>query len=134
MAKSYIKHPRSMWQVRREEKARPKVHEWKGAFWIVLGLFALLALLVWSLSQNVMNHRYVQLGKSVDCVERPSYEYFNFCNAKVDGAACTFASQSRMMQFYEPIDYACAQYEPQRPFIFPVNNEPETLEVAEING
>jgi len=115
-------------------KQETQIHEWKNAFWYILGFIALVGWAGYATVNMFANEKYVQLGKAVDCIERPSFEYFAFCNARMDGAACTLASQSRMMQFYEPIDYACAQYEPQRPFVFPVNNEPETLEVAEVKG
>jgi hypothetical protein len=36
-----------------------------------------------------------------------------------------------MMEFYEPIDYACAKTEPPKQFRFPVSREPAEVEYAE---
>ena len=103
-------------------------------YYVALLLIALIGYSIWASQQILMNRQAVLIGKSVDCVERPSFDYFAFCNGLRDGAACTYESQSRMMRFYEPIDYACAQLEPSRVFRFPVEKEPETLEVAEVTG
>ncbi len=123
--------PRSQLAYRRRTAAR-QTQEIKGAFWYILGILAVICVAIYSSASLVANQRYIQLGKSIDCIERPSFDYFAFCSPQADGAACTLASQTRMQQFYEPIDYACAQFEPDRRFKFPVNNEPETLELAEV--
>jgi hypothetical protein len=102
--------------------------------WVLLAVIASLAHSLWAELRAHQNRQAVLIGKSVDCVERPSFDYFARCNALHDGAACTHESRSRMMEFYEPIDYACAQLEPSRVFRFPVEKEPETLEVAEVSG
>jgi hypothetical protein len=107
----------------------------KGVVWFFLFFMALLAYAVWATASLYSNRQYTALGKAVQCVERPSYEYFKFCNGLVDGSACMLASQSRMMQWYDPIDEACAQFEPKRSFVFEVPNpERDTLEVAEQAG
>lgn len=114
---------------------RAQAHEIKGVVWFGLFFMALLAYAVWASVYIYSNRQNIAVGQSVDCVGRVSYDYFRFCNAQVDGAACMWASQSRMLQFYEPIDYACAQFEPQRAFVFEVRDpETEPLEVAEQVG
>ncbi|NQY98949.1 MAG: hypothetical protein HRT82_17480 [Henriciella sp.] len=111
---------------------RAQAIQLKGFFWFALFFLALLGYAVWATVNLYVNRQYVAVGKAVECVERPSFEYFAHCNALADGPACTLASQSRMMAFYEPIDYACAQFEPSRAFVFSVPNpERDTLEVAE---
>jgi len=113
-------------------KPRAQAVELKGVVWGILGFMALAAYAVWATANLYANRQYTALGKAVDCVERPSFEYFSFCNPQADGPACGLASQSRMMHFYEPIDYACAQFEPQRAFVFRVSDpDREPLEVAE---
>lgn len=116
-------------------KANARVHNVsKWAFWFVLSWIALAAWGVYSFIHIQANSQATLIGKSVDCVERPSFDYFAFCNGLRDGAACTLESRSRMMEFYEPIDYACAKTEPPKKFRFPVNRETETLEIAEVSG
>lgn len=108
--------------------------ELKGVVWFGLFFMALLAYAIWATANLYSNRQYTALGKAVQCVERPSYEYFKFCNAQADGAACMLASQSRMLQWYDPIDEACARFEPQRAFRFHVPNpERDTLEVAGVD-
>ena len=114
---------------------RAQAHEIKGVVWFGLFFMALLAYAIWATANLYANRQYTALGKAVQCVERPSYDYFAFCNGLVDGKACMLASQSRMMQWYDPIDEACAQFEPQRAFVFEViDPETEPLEVAEQTG
>lgn len=92
----------------------------------LLGLAAVL------LAYGVLHDRqYISIGKAVDCENRLSYDYFTFCNPLRDGEACTLESQSRMQKWYSEIDYACAQFEPKKPFVFPIHREPEPLELAE---
>jgi len=113
-------------------KANARVHNVsKWAFWLALAFIASLAHSVWSELRAHQNREAVLIGKSVDCVERPAWDYFAFCNGLRDGAACSLESRSRMMEFYEPIDYACAKTEPQKQFRFPVNREPVEVEYAE---
>ena len=112
-----------------------KVHNVsRWAFWVALFILALIAYAVWITLYVLSNQQAILVGKSVDCVDRPSYDYFAFCNGLRDGAACTHESRSRMMTFYEPIDYACAKSEPPKQFRFPTHREPETLEVAEVES
>lgn len=109
--------------------------ELKGVVWFGLFFMALLAYAIWATANLYANRQYTALGKAVECDRRPSYEYFRFCSPQADGVACTLASQSRMLAFYEPIDYACAQFEPDRSFVFHVPNpDRDTLEVAEQTG
>ena len=113
-------------------KANARVHNVsKWAFWFVLSWIALLAWGVYAFIHIQTNSQATLIGKSVDCVERPAWDYFAFCAPLRDGAACTLESRSRMMEFYEPIDYACAKTEPQKQFRFPVNREPLEVEYAE---
>ena len=115
---------------------RPKSQavEIKGAFWGILLALTLVGYSVWASLNIYSNRQYTAVGKAVECESRPSYEYFRFCSPQADGVACTLASQSRMLAFYEPIDYACAQFEPQRVFVFEVSNpERDTLEVAGVD-
>ena len=116
-------------------RATAKAQEIKGVVWFGLFFFALLAYAIWSSAYIFSTRQSVAIGLAVDCIERPSFDYFAFCNANVDGPACTLASQSRMMQFYEPIDYACAQFEPQRAFVFKVYNpDTDQQEIASIEN
>ncbi len=114
---------------------RAHAHEIKGVVWFGIFFLALLSYAIWATAYIYSNRQNVAVGEAVRCVERPSFEYFAHCNALADGPACTLASQSRMMAFYEPIDYACAQFEPSRAFVFSVPNpERDTLEVADSSG
>ncbi len=106
----------------------------KAPFIFALSWLAMAAALIWCAVHITSNRQATLIGKSIDCAERPSFDYFAFCNGLRDGAACTLESRSRMMAFYEPIDYACAQLEPPRKFRFPTHTEPETLEMAEVSG
>ena len=124
-----------MKQIGYQRQARSHAVEVKGAFWGILGALVLIGYALWATLNIYSNRQYTALGKAVDCVERPSFEYFSFCNPQADGPACGLASQSRMMHFYEPIDYACAQFEPKRTFVFRVvDPEREPLEVADNSG
>lgn len=124
---SRIQTPR---QYRKHIPARTKAVEVKGAVWYGLALVAVISALIYSVALNVSNAQYVKLGQSVDCVERPSFEYFNFCSPVADGVACSYASQTRMMAFYDPIDQACASFEPKRVFRFPVSQPDQFAEAA----
>ena len=104
--------------------------EVKWVFWALLSWVIIFASLVWCLFYIFLNSQYTLVGKSISCEQRPSFEYFMRCNARFDGPACTEESQTRMMDFYAPIDAACAQLEPDRPFVFPVHSEPEQIEIA----
>ena len=113
-------------------QANARVHNWsKWAFWIVLGVLALAAYAVWATYYILTNRDATLIGHSVACVERPAAEYFQACNALWDGPACALESRSRMLEFYEPIDYACAKTEPPKQFRFPVSREPVEVDYAE---
>lgn len=80
------------------------------------------------------DRKYVAAGKAACLADRPSYDYFAFCSPLADGPACTHESISRMQAWYDPVDYACAQFEPDRVFVFRINatqSEPQPLEYAE---
>ena len=114
-------------------KANARVHNVsKWAFWFVLSWIALAAWGVYALVHIQMNSQATLIGKSVNCVERPAWDYMAFCSPLHDGPACTHESRSRMINWYEGIDYACAKTEPPKQFRFPVNRETETLEIAEV--
>lgn len=104
---------------------RPKSQavEIKGVFWGILLALTLVGYSVWASLNIYSNRQYTAVGKAVQCVERPSYEYFRFCNGLVDGKACTLANRTRMMDWYGPVDEACAQFEPHRTFVFTINTE-----------
>ena len=113
-------------------KANARVHNVsKWAFWFVLSWIALAAWGVYAFIHIQANKQAILIGKSVDCVERPAWDYFAFCNGLRDGAACALESRSRMMRWYETIDYACAKTEPPKQFRFPVNREPVEVDYAE---
>lgn len=97
---------------------------------IIGGLFLLN-----QVNQTIVNRELIQRGKFLSemCDDRPNWTYFARCNALHDGPACTHESQSKLMQFYEPIDVACSRFEPERKFRFPIN-DPERVEVAEVSG
>lgn len=115
-------------KVKRPKPIELKFGKW--GFWAFLFVLVSPALIVGYNGVNtaLMNSHYIRLGKAVNC-DRPSFEYFAYCNALWDGPACTLEGRSRMMKFYEPIDYACAQLEPEKAFVFPVY-EAEVIEVA----
>ncbi|MEO0448872.1 MAG: hypothetical protein AAFZ74_00980 [Pseudomonadota bacterium] len=100
----------------------------KWAFWALLFFIALLAYAVWATQHILVNRQATMIGHAVSCPERPAADYFAFCSPLHDGAACSLESQSRMIKWYHEIDYACAQYEPQRPFRFPVYQDVEYVE------
>lgn len=113
-------------------KANARVHNVsKWAFLFVLGVLALAAYSVWTTLYILTNRDATLIGHSVACTDRPAAEYFMTCNAIWDGAACMHESRSRMLEFYEPIDYACAKTEPPKQFRFPVNRDPLEVEYAE---
>ena len=105
--------------------------KWFG--WLLVAVIALPAVVMTynGINEAYWNAQYIRLGKAVDCRTRPSPEYLQYCNPASDGVACASESRSRLVDWHGPIDYACAQYEPERVFRFPVYNEPETLELAE---
>ena len=120
--------------------ARKPAHEIKSArfiiwgfivaacFWIGLGIYNELREAYW-------DSQYIKLGHAVDCRTRPNPNYLaKFCDIEADGDSCADESRNRLQRWHEPIDYACAQYEPDRTFRFPAYREPETLEVAEVSG
>lgn len=116
-------------------RTRAPAVEVKGVVWFGLFFMALIGYAVWSTAYIYSNRQHTLIGKAVDCVQRPSFEYFGFCSPQADGPACMYASQTRMQAFYDPIDFACAQFEPQRAFRFHVPSpERDTLEVAEQVG
>jgi hypothetical protein len=118
----------------RTAKKQPSHDIGKAPFYLALLFIVVVGYAVWATQYILLNREAALIGHSVSCNDRPSFDYFAFCTPLRDGAACTYESQSRMMRFYEPIDYACAQLEPSRVFRFPVEKEPETLEVAEVTG
>jgi len=115
----------------RRAKHRPQAVELKGVVWFGLGIISLFAYSIWATGKIYADRQYAEIGRAVICEDRPSYEYFRFCNPQADGVACTMASQSRMLEFYEPIDYACAKGEPERPFVFPTNSDRMPTMVAD---
>jgi hypothetical protein len=106
--------------------------EVKWVFWALLSWVALAAGLIWCLIHIYSNSQYTLLGKAVNCVDRPHWEAMQRCNAARESVACMHETRTELAEWYSPIDYACSQSEPQRPFVFPAYNEPETLEIAEI--
>lgn len=106
--------------------------EIKWAFWVILAWLATLAVALWSLTTLFANQQNIELGKAVDCLNRPNWQTLHRCDSRYEGIACAEESQTSLMAFVGSIDNACAQYEPDRVFRFPVNNAPETLEVAEV--
>ena len=103
----------------------------KAPFYGALLFIAVVGYAVWATQHIMVNREATLIGHSVSCNDRPSFDYFAFCTPLRDGAACSLESRSRMMEFYEPIDYACAKTEPQKQFRFPVNREPVEVEYAE---
>ena len=115
-------------------KVGAKVHNVsKWAFWFVLSWIALAAWGVYSSLHMYMNKEATLIGRAVDCVNRPSPMALK-CDPWVDGIACTEGSRGWLRDWHQPIDYACARFEPDRVFRFPVNRETETLEIAEVSG
>lgn len=113
-------------------KANARVHNVsKWGFWLALAFIASLAHSVWSELRAFQNRDATLIGKSVNCVERPAWDYMAFCSPLHDGPACTHESRSRMINWYEGIDYACAKTEPPKQFRFPVNREPVEVDYAE---
>lgn len=113
---------------------KPTEHTWLirlyflGGFlavaWLAFGLFN-------QLNQHLLNSYYIELGQAVDCPNRPHWETLQRCDSRVEGIACTYESQTRLMHFVGSIDYVCAQHEPEQTFRFPYN-PPEGVEVAEV--
>lgn len=100
--------------------------------WLIASvlLFAVGLNIYNGLNKAYWNAQYISVGKAVDCRNRPPPTYLQWCNPKVDGVHCIHESRTRLAEWHEPIDFACAQFEPDRTFVFPVDNEPESLEVA----
>lgn len=102
----------------------------------LFGAPTLLAL-VWTVvgvNQYFLNSHYIALGKAVNCIDRPHWEAMQRCNAAREGVACMHETRTELANWYSDIDYACSQLEPERPFVFPAYNEPETLEIASNEG
>jgi hypothetical protein len=118
----------------RTAKKQPAHDMGKAPFYLALLFIAVVGYAVWATQHILVNREATLIGHSVSCNDRPSFDYFAFCTPLRDGAACSLESRSRMMQWYEGIDYACAKTEPPKQFRFPVNKEPETLEIAEVSG
>ncbi len=107
-------------------------HDWsKWAFWLALIFLASLAHSVWAELRAYQNRHAILIGASVDCIERPAWDYMAFCSPLHDGPACSHESRSRMIDWYEGIDYACAKTEPPKQFRFPVSREPVEVDYAE---
>ena len=105
--------------------------EVKWMFWALLSWIALAAGLVWCLFYIFLNSQYTFIGKTVDCVTRPSPMYLQkFCDIEADGPACHLETRNRLVIWNESIDAACAKFEPDRAFVFKTYSEPEAIEVA----
>ena len=78
------------------------------------------------------NQHYIEIGKN-GCGTRPSYTYFERCNARFDGPACSEEMTTRLMYWFDEFDTQCATTEDPRTFRFrfPVH-EPEPQEMAEM--
>lgn len=95
----------------------------------VLLAIALLAFMAYTHLVLLKDRKYIEAGKAA-CDNRPSFEYFSFCNARFDGPACAHETRPRMMDWYEPVDYACAKAGPDRVFVFEVREPLEGVEIA----
>ena len=108
--------------------------------WPIWGFLILLMLpaALWTyngINEAFWNAELIKLGHAVDCRTRPNPNYLaKFCAIEADGDSCADESRNRLQRWHEPIDFACAQYEPDRTFRFPAYREPETLEVASVSG
>ena len=99
---------------------------WALNFLIFLLAFPGLLWVAVSVDIYVANKRFVEAGKAA-CANRPAYHYFHRCNASMDGPACTLESRTRLMEWYDPVDAACAGIGDQEPFVFKIQ-EPELEE------
>lgn len=93
--------------------------------WVGLGIYN-------EVNQAYWNGQYIKLGKAVDCQKRPNPSYLT-CLPSVDGPACAYNTSSPLQIWYAPIDFACAQYEPERVFVFEVREPLEGVEIASAN-
>ncbi len=114
---------------------RVPAHEIKGAGLVIWAL--ILPVFLWAclglynqINRAYWNAQYIKLGQAVDCRTRPNPHYLaNFCDIEADGDSCGDDSRNRLQIWHEPIDFACAQHEPDRVFRFDVS--PPELEYAE---
>lgn len=111
--------------------SRAKPVEMKWPVWILLAVMVSPALLLTynAVNEALLNRHYIALGKATSCIERPNWESMQRCNATMEGEACLHETQTALMDWYGPIDYACAKSEPGRMFRFQVR--PQEVEYAE---
>ena len=97
------------------------------ATWLINGLIFLLAFpgLLWVFVSldTWANKKYIEAGKAA-CQGLPSYEYLLRCDQRSDGVACTDENRTRLMDWYDPIDFACAKIDNDEPFVLPVSQSP----------
>mgnify|MGYP001796396273 CR=1 FL=1 len=110
---------------------RPQRHE-IDLTWTFRGVVVFVVLLAVLVTYNQLNTlywnaQYIKLGKSIDCSTRPNPAYLR-CVPSLDGVYCDLEASSPLMEWHGPIDYVCSQYEPQRPFRFPVYQYVEYVE------
>ena len=60
--------------------------------------------------------QYAEAGRTA-CAQTINVDYLAFCNAKMDGPACTLESQSLVEQYVSNIDNACVPFMEQKAFV-----------------
>ena len=60
--------------------------------------------------------QYAEAGRTA-CAQTINVDYLAFCNAKMDGPACTLESQSRVEKYVSNIDNACVPFMAQKAFV-----------------
>lgn len=90
----------------------------RSAFLFFLAVILLAAYAFWASLQLFKLQPVIKVGKAVDCQARPSYEHMRkYCRINAYGPACAYESQNETLIWFDQVDTACSQFDPDVVFV-----------------